>query len=315
MALSAQELADLNRSEVPAQTVTNTSDGMTLNKCISTGQPYKVEKWTTLNELYEVLAEESLGVKNSRDFYLKYFGIGVRGANAIGTDSRGVTKMRTNQHQPIDANLFTAIPFIGRPLSNPLDAVQRENYRMREVKEVNGELWEFWWLQLINFDRYDPHEVLITRDPITGNETTVPYIHTEDNLKNPQPVPLTSEGTVPVSNEYVNSTAILNCTLYQANLREISLACKAYFNDASYGSINEVGLAYGIDVEHRGAIAGGGAFTYTEAASALFAHYITERDGRNALTNTQVNLAYDHGGSAPMLIHTVANTSAAGQGN
>ena len=315
MALSTQELADLNRSEVPAQTVTNTSDGMTLSKCVCTGQPYTVERWTTLNELYKVLGEESLGAKNSRDFYLKYFGVGVRGANCDGKDGRGVTKLRVNQHQPIDANLFTAIPFICRPLSNPLDAFNRSKYRMRTVEEKNGELYEFYWLKLIDFSRYNPHEVEVTRDPITGVENTVPYIHAEDNLKNPQPVPLTSEGTVPISNTYINSSAILDCTLYQADLREMSLACKVYYNDASYASINEVGLAYGIDVEHRGAIDGGGSIQYTEAASAIFAHYITERDGRNALTNTQVNLAFDHGASAPMLIHTVANSSAAAQGN
>jgi len=315
MALSANELADLNRSEIPAQTVTNTSIGYVLSKCINTNQPFVVPRWTTLNENYKILAEESLGQKASRDFELKYFGVGVRGSNCVGQDSRGVSQMQVNQHQPIDANLFTPVPFIARPLTEDLDSFNRAKYRMRTVEERNGELYAFYWLKLIDFAKYNPHEVEIEHDPITGEEKTNPYIHTEDNLKNPQPVPLTSEGTVPISNLYVNGSAILDCTLYQADLREMSLACKIYYNDASYASVNELGVAYGIDVEHRGAIAGNGTIQYTEVASAIFAHYITERDGRNALTNTQLNNALDHGASAPMLLHTVANSSAQGQGN
>jgi len=315
MALTANDSADLNRSEVPAQTVTNTSIGHVLNKCIVTNQPFVVPQWTTLNEVYKILAAESLGQKPSRNFELKYFGVGVRGSNHVGTDSRGVSKFQVNQHQPIDANLFTAIPFIARPLSEDLDSLNRAKYRMRTVEERNGVMYAFYWLKLIDFSKYNPREVLVTRDPITGDEKTNPYIHTEDNLKNPQPVPLTSQGTIPTPDEYVNGSAILNATLYQADLREMSLACKIYYNDASYASVNEVGVAYGIDVQHRGAISGNGSIQYTEVASAIFAHYITERDGRNALTNTQINMALDHGASAPMLLHSIANSSAAGQGN
>lgn len=315
MALSAQEIADLNRSELPAQTVTNTSIGYLLNKCIATKQPFTVPRWTTLNELYGVRAEESLGQKDSRNFWLGYFGIGVRGANCIGQDERGVSKMRVNQHQPIDANLFTAVPFIARPIDSDLDNFQREQFRMRTVEERDGIPYAFYWLKLINFDKYDPHEVKITHDPVTGVEDPVPYIHREDDLKNPQPVPLTSTGTVPVSDDYINSTALLDCTMYQADLREISMACKIYFNDASYASINEIGTAYGIDVDNYGEIAGGQTIKYTEVESAIFAHYLTERDGRNALTNTEVEALLDHGASVPMLLHTNANASAASQGN
>lgn len=315
MTLSANELQDQNRSEVPAQTVTNTSIGNLINKCIATGQPIVIPPYVTLNEKYEVLAEESLGQKNARDMYLHYFGVGVRGSNCDGKDLNGVTKMKVNQHQPIDANLFTAVPFIARPLDNDLDNLNRAKYRMRTVEERNGIPYAFYWLKLINFENYNPSEKKITRDPVTGVEDVKPLIHTEDNLKNPQPVPFTSDGSVPISNEYVNSSAILDCSLTQADLRELSLACKIYYNDASYASINEVGVAYGIDTENRGEIAGGATIQYTEVMSAIFAHYVTERDGRNALTNTKIQQAFDHGASAPMLIHTDATQGSTGTGN
>lgn len=315
MSLSANELQDQNRSEVPAQTVTNTSIGNLLNKCIATGQPLTIPQYTTLNEHYGILAEESLGLKQSRDFYLKYFGVGVRGSNCDGKDANGVTKLKVNQHQPIDANLFTPVPFICRPIDNDLDNFNRSQYRMRTIKEVNGIVYAFYWLKLINFDNYNPSENKITRDPVTGVESVKPLIHSKDDLDNPQPVDFTSTGTVPISDEYVNSSAILDCSLTQADLREMSLACKVYYNDAGYASINEVGIAYGIDTQNRGEIAGGGSIQYTEVASAVFAHYITERDGRNAMTNVKIQLAFDHGASAAMLLHSNSTQGSTGQGN
>lgn len=315
MALSANELQDQNRSEVPAQTTTNTSMGNLIAKCIVTGQPITIPKYTTLNEHFGILAEESLGSKNSRDFYLKYFGIGVRGSNCDGKDSRGVSRLKVNQHQPIDMNLFTAVPFIARPLDAPLDNLNREKFRMRTVEARNGIPYEFYWLKLVNFDNYNPTENKITRDPVTGLEDVKPYIHRKDDLDNPQPVDFTSEGNIPVSNEYINSSAILDCSLTQSDLREISQACKIYYGDAGYASINEVGVAYGIDTQFRGEIAGGATIQYTEAMSAVFAHYMTERDGRNALSNIKIQLAFDHGASAPMLLHTNSTQPPTGQGN
>lgn len=315
MTLSTLELQDQNRSEVPAQTVTHTSIGNLIGKCITTGRPVEVPQYTTLNEHYQILAAESLGVKQSRQFFLKYFGIGVRGSNCDGADSRGVTRLKVNQHQPIDANLFTAVPFICRPLSEDLPNVVRDKFRMRTIEARNGIDYVFYWLKLINFDNYNPSEKKITRDPITGVESVKPLIHVKDDLDNPQPVDFTADGSVPISNEYVNSSAILGCSLDTNDLKEIAQACKIYFGDAGYAGINEVGIAYGIDTTFRGQIAGGATIQYTEVMSAIFAHYVTERDGRNALTNTQVNMNLDHGSSAPLLMHANTLLGATGDGN
>jgi len=315
MALSATDSQDQNRSEVPAQVTTNTSIGNLLGKCIITNQPITIPEFTTLNEKWSILAKESLGKKKSRDFELKYFTVGVRGSNSTGTDSRGVTKLKVNQHQPIDADLFTAVPFICRPLTNPLDNVNRSKYRLRVVEERNGIMYEFWWIKLVNFDNYNPIENKITRDPVTGQEKANPLIHRKADLFDTQPVDFTSTGNTPTSNEYANSSAILDCSLDANDLRELQQACKIYFNDASYASINEVGVLYGIDVTHQGAVSGGATFRYTEVQSAIHAHYLSERDGRNALANTKVQLAFDHGASAPMLIHSTSTIAPSGQGN
>lgn len=315
MALSASEIQDQNRSEVPTQTTTNTGYGNLIMKCVATRQQFTLPQYSTLNERYNILAADSIGVKNGKDFELKYFGVGIRGSNCIGQNSLGVSKMKVNQHQPIDMNLFTAIPFICRPFDEDLNNVQQAKYRMRVVMNgYDGNKYVFYFLKLINFDHYNPQVSKITRDE-NGNETPVPYVPSRDDLFNPQPVDFTSEGSVPISNTYLNSSGILGCSLDQGDLKELADACRVLYNDASYAAINETMIAWGIDTITDGATGGGATIRYAEVLSAVAAHYITERDARNALNNTQLNLDFDHGASEPMLLHTTATNSPVQQGN
>lgn len=309
MALSSTEQQDRDRSEVPAQTVTNTGIGNLIGKCIISGQPVNIPQYTTLNELYNVLATQSFGEnKDSRLFYLKYFGIGVRGSNCNGMDGRGISRMRANQHQPIDANLFTPIPFAARTLDNDFDNIKRAQYRMRVVMNFGGVDYAVYWLKLIDFSKYDPKLSKVTVDETTGLEDPRPFVPSKDDLFNPEPVTLTSQGTVPISNVYLHSSAILNCSLNGEDLVELKNACRIVMGDSSLAAISEVGIAYGIDVDTTGKIAGG-EVPYKEVQSAVFAHYATERDARNANTNKTIPLAFDHGVSEPMLLHTSSTKS------
>lgn len=315
MAISSADVQDQNRSEVPTQSVTNTAYGNLIAKCCVTNQKLNLPQYTTLNERYGIMAEESIGVKNGRDFELKYFGIGIRGSDCDGTTSIGTTRLKVNQHQPIDMNLFVPIPFIARPIDSDLSNINRLKYRGRVIEVwADGITYAVYYLKLVNFDNYDPSVNKITRDD-AGNEDAKPYVPVKDDLFNPQPVDFTSVGAVPISNTYLNSSAILDCSLSQQDLNEIALACKGKFGDTSYASINEVMIAYGIDTQFDGQIAGGATIRYTEVLSAVAAHYVTERDGRNAITNTKVQLAYDHGASEPMLLHTNATGTTTSQGN
>lgn len=307
MSLSSNANNDMNLAETPAQTVTNTAYGNLIAKCCITGQTLTLPEYTTLNERYNVLAETSIGVKNGRDFYLKYFTLGIRGSNCIGTNSLGVSQMKVNQHQPTDANLFTPIPIAARPLSSDFNEMMRSQLRMRVVEIIDGTPIAFYYAKLINFNNYNPSVQQIERD-VNGNEVANPYIPNRDSLFDPQPRPFTSQGTTPISDTYINSSAILDCTLHQTDLAELQNACKLKFGDASLASPNEVGLCYGIDVQADGQIGGGAVVRYTEAMSLVIAHFITERDGRSAVSNTQINLAFDHGASEPMLLHQNSTT-------
>lgn len=316
MALSAAEIQDQERSEVPSATLTNTAMGNLINKCCATNQKINIPAFTTLNEVYSVLAQESLGAKNGRDFELKYFGVGVRGSNCVGMDGRGVSRMRVNQHQPSDGNLFTPIPLAARPIDNDFDNLTRAKYRMRFIESYNGIQYAFYFLKLINFDSYDPKNLKITKDETTGSENVEPHVPVSDDLR-PEPVELTSTGSVPVSNVYLTSSGIMDCTLNETDIAEIKNACKIMFGDANYASINEIGIAWGIDTETDGLIGSNGAnaqIRYTEAMSAVFAHFISEKDARSVMNNRTIPLAFDHISSEPMLLHTVSTASPANQG-
>ncbi|EBV8434191.1 hypothetical protein NFI00_000056 [Salmonella enterica] len=309
MALSTSQQQDQDRSEVPTQTTTNTLLGNLINKACVTNQKIDIPEFTTLNEVYGIRASESIGVKNGRDFELKYFTLGVRGADSVGKDANGVDVRRTNQHQPIDGNVFVPIPLCIRPLSNPLDNLTRAKYRGREVKTLNGVAYEIYWVGLTKFDRYDPQLLKIYKDPVSGTEDVKKYIPSSDDLR-PTPVELTSSNTVPISNTYVNGSAILNCTLSESELEELKNACRIYYNDAGYAAPNEIAMVYGIDSTVDGDIGGGKYIRYTEALSMVVGHYITERSAREANNNREISLLFDHGGSEPMLLHTTSSTTA-----
>lgn len=301
---TSPETLDQSRSEAPTQTVTNTGLGNLIAKCVQTGNNVTIPKHSTLNERYKILETESIGIKNGRDFYLKYFTVGIRGSNCVGTDELGVSTMKVNQHQPIDMNLFLSVPFAARPVDNDFDNVNRSKYRMRVVEnDVDGVLTAFYYLKLINFDNYDPSLLKITRDE-DGNELTVPFVPVKDDLFDPTPVDFTSEGSVPTSNVYLNSSAILDCSLNSGDLQELRNACLRKFGDESYAAINEVGLAFGIDTQTDGQIGQGGVIRYAESMSTVIAHFVSERDARNARNNTRIQLAFDHGASDPMLLHS-----------
>lgn len=314
MALTNTEQLDQNRSEIPTQAVTNTPYGNLIAKCLATRQQFTLPQWSTLNERYNILAAESIGVKNGGDFVMKYFTIGIRGWDCDGKNIFGGSKPKLNQHQPIDMNLFAPIPFACRPLTADFNDFERSKYRMRTVEDVDGAAYAFYWIKLASFLKYNPQVNKITRDE-NGNETPVPYVPKKDDLFNPQPLDFTSEGSVPVSNTYINSSAIYDCSLSQADLLEVANACRIRWGDASLASISESAMVWGIDTKADGQVGQGAVIRYDEILSAVIAHHITERDGRSALNNVGVNLAFDHGASEPMLLHATATATVQQEGN
>lgn len=301
MALSTTELQDKNRSNNPAQIYSNAAMGGLLYKACATNQMLDIPKFSTMNEYWNVFPELSIGRKAGRDFELKYFSIGSRGSNCLGMNPNGTSRMRVNPHTPKDPRNYVPLPFIARLLSEDLDEDTRKKYRMRTVVEYMGELWAVYWLKLINFDLYNPKVIMVEHDQTTGNEIPEDYIYQEDDLKNLEPPAYNQDGTLPVSNDYMNGSAILDASLNKADLAEIVNAVKVVMGDASLASINEVCVAWGIDSTQTSNL-GGREIRYTEALGVTAAHFCSELDARNAGTNSVITLRFDHGNSDPMLL-------------
>lgn len=314
MALSSAELQDQARSDNPTQIFTNNSFGGLLYKCCATNQPITVPQYTTLNEYLNLWPTESLGKKASRDFELKYFCLGLRGSNCYGQYPNGLSRMRVNGHQPIDQNLFTMCPLLARPIDNDLDEQRRNKYRLRVVEEYGGIAYAIYYAKLVNFDSYNPKEVMVEVDEQTGNSQVIedPYVHKKDDLMSVEPLDYTSNGTVPVAKRYINGSAILDCSLDATDLAEIANACKIVLGDPSLASINELMICWGIDTTQSGSISGGASIRYKEALSMVPAHFLSEKDGRSAAGNTSLTLRFDHGNSDPMLLASDSTTSSTG---
>ncbi|WNY40921.1 hypothetical protein [Klebsiella phage YC1] len=297
----ATDTQQSSNSRLPSQIVTATAFGVKIAIAAITKQNVEVEQYTTLNEIHSVLADESLGVKAGSDFTLKYYGLGVKGSQFIGNDANGIARMLVNQHQPIDCNAFYPIPLVVRELSDDLTADERANYRMRVVFTKDSVTYVAYYLRVISFAAFSPSIVKITKDPTTGNEDPDVYVPTSD-YQHPTPITPNSDGTVPLSNQYVSATGKLDLSIDASGLAELRNACSIMFGDESYAAPNEYYVCTGIDTPSSGQTSGSINVSYTEAVSAIIAYFITETHPRDANANGAIEMFFDIGASAPLLL-------------
>lgn len=295
---------DSNRQKsiLPNQLVSPTAIGITISAAVNCRQPVDIPQYTTLNEVFNILADESIGKKQGKDFGLLYFGVGIGGSRSIGTDSWGLEDRKVNQHKATDFNAFRGIPMVARELSNDLDPVERDNYRIRTVQKIGDKFYALYYLKLINFDSFNPSMTVGTRDPITGNETSYPYEPKKEDL-NPVPFQLTVQDSIPLSNTYVHGTGKMDLSLNVDDLNEIRNACRILYGNANKAAINEWYVCYGIETKRDGEIGEGGTVVYKELQSACVAFNITEAWARDANANTKMPSFFHYGNSLPLLVN------------
>lgn len=289
------------KSKLPSTLATPLGMGGVISAAVTTRQPFILPKWSTLNEKYGVLADESWGEKHGKDFYLGYYGIGIGGSRSIGVGSSGIEARKVNQHKTTDGNAFYPIPFLVREITNDIDPEIRKNFRLRVVRPIGDKVYVFYYLKKIGFTEFDPSVKIGSKDPETGNETERPYVPKEEDLS-PTPYELTSVNAIPLTNEYVNATGKMDLSLTESDLTEIKNVCRILFNDSSVAAINEMYLAYGVETTHDGQIGESGTVNYQELQSAVAAYVITEAWARDANTNTKMPWFFHYGNSLPLLI-------------
>jgi hypothetical protein len=61
------------KSKLPSQLISPTGFGTVVSAAVNCKQPFNIPANTTLNEKYDVLAVESVGMKHGKDFSLGYY--------------------------------------------------------------------------------------------------------------------------------------------------------------------------------------------------------------------------------------------------
>jgi hypothetical protein len=294
-------MADRDSQKLPNQLVAATGAGLIITAACTTGQTVDILKNTTLNEKRGILAEESLGRKNGRNFYLQYFGVGIKGSRSIGEDPSGLEGRRVYQHKAIDQAAFYSIPMIARKMGDDLDPIDRDKYRMRYTDVINGETWIFYDLKLAGFAEFDPTVKVGERDPLTGEDTERPYTPKEEDLS-PKPYELVSTDSVPITNTYINGTGKMDLSLDANDLAELRNVCSVLFGDPGKAAINELYVAFGIETTNQGQTSATTTTDYKEVMSATVAYHITEAYARDANANSQMPWYFWLGNSIPLLV-------------
>lgn len=289
------------KSILPNQLVSPTGVGVIVSAAVNCRQPIELLKYMTLNEVYGILADESIGVKHGKDFVMGYFGIGIGGSRSIGNDSFGLEDRQVYQHKATDFNAYHPIPFLIRELSNDIDPIQREMFRMRVVRPIGDKIYVMYFLKKINFDDFKPSLKVGTRDPNTGAENSYPYIPKKEDIQ-PTPGVLTTVDSIPLSDTYVNGNGKLDLSLNVDDLNEVRNVCRILYGNANKAAINEMYVVHGIETKYDGEIDQGGTVNYSELQSAVCSFNITEAWARDANANTKMPWMFWYGNSLPMLI-------------
>lgn len=300
--MATTDIQQSTNSRLPSTVVTTTMAGEKIAIASFTKENVTIDQYTTLNEVLDVKASESLGVKAGADFALRYATVGIKGSQFIGNNDLGIPRMVVNQHQPTDNAMFYMIPQVVRELSNDLSATDRAKYRLRVVKSVNGVLYALYYAKVIDFTKFIPAGRIVTRNAATGVEPPDTYIPQEDDL-HPVPLKPNADGTIPVSDKYASATGKLNIGFTQTDLAELQNACGILFGDASLAATNEYAILAGIDTPTDGQTSGSQMINYTELLSATIVYHVTETWPRDANANGEIPLEVDIGSSSPLLVN------------
>lgn len=294
-----------NKSKLPSTLIQPTAMGMAVAAAVNCKQPIDIPQYTTLNEKYGILADESIGKKHGKDFVLSYYGIGIGGSRSIGSSGSILEDRKVHQHQPTDQNAFYPIPFLIRLITDDIDPTVRDKYRMRVVRKIGDKIYVMYYLKAINFDQFNPSVKIGERDATNGNESDRPYIYKKEDLS-PAPYELVDVNSVPLSNQFAKGTGKMDLTLNTDDLNEIKNVCRVLFGDASKAALNEMYLAYGIESSNDGQIGETGTVKYKELQSAIVSFNLTEAWARDANANTKFPWFFYYGNSTPLLVDMTA---------
>lgn len=237
------------------QHVTRTIYGSYFQTCRVLRRPLDIKEHTTINEALNddvkipfqprVLTlgsqeVESFDPTNDSDLInIGYVIIG-NGGHMTNISGNNIPYMSANIHEATDAAPFSMLPFVCKPVDNDLSDEERENYRLRKVLEIDGELYVAYYAKKLDFSNSD---VSMVKSITTNGVTTYnPFIPTINNLR---PTPVTPGVENEGAKVYASATA--NFVFKEKDIAYLMEACTNLYGSANEAVISEIGLCSGMD--------------------------------------------------------------------
>ena len=216
--------------------------GIYLNLCKQYGITPDVPTYTTLNEKFNVLP----GVipNDLDDLETKYIAIGNGGLVTGDASDDNAIAITPARRKPQALSLYNHIPFIMRPLDEPLNQVERRKYRMEVVETYNGVQYQVFYLKTLDQIATKPTMELITYDE--SGRTSTAYVPSQEALFPTHPA------NTPVQDgirEVLSVQLKISFELNETDVAEIINAIGIIYGRAGYGMISEIGLISGADEE------------------------------------------------------------------
>ena len=177
--------------------------GVTLQTCQFFGIPALIQPFSTLNEKLNIQPTATLGANEMPS--VGYLTIGNGGhMNVPGQDD--IPLISNKVHRADDAAPFKMFPFVLRPVTNDITAIQRERFALRTIVEIGGEDYFAYYARRFNKQSLT---VVPERRKIVSNNTEISlFAPTSDNL-NPVPQDLDPGSVNVVTGEYLAASVKL----------------------------------------------------------------------------------------------------------
>jgi len=194
----------------------------------------EVDYFTTLNASMNIgLVIKGTMSKN----YLKYLGIGIGKVENIET----ITSQGFKPHA-LNRALYNHIPFIVRLLATDLIQSEREKYRIRVVKNINGIDYVLYYLRIFNNTEITINEYKVSRTD-DGIDTPNVFVPQNENLN---VLKYTPESYMLSVTNFIVAVKKYTIVLTTEELNEIYLGLQILYPNETK-TIGEFGLFSGVD--------------------------------------------------------------------
>lgn len=203
---------------------------------------YKIIANTSLNEKFDILSKVPVpaGVYPT----LQYWAIGTGGNNVIGN----ATGFSYSEHTPLDGALFNHVPFIMRPVTDDLTALEKSKYRMRKLEIVNDREYACYYLKVIpTVNLTTDFYKIVTRQMPDGHKDSILYLvdMNDPTILNPTPRDRRVDINAIDSTIALSKLAKLEFNLTEEEIQELK---KVYeLKKIERGQITELAACTGID--------------------------------------------------------------------